>query len=106
MWSVNRKDDLPGTEPGDGQHSLFGDAEGRIPNPPPPSHLPDPDDIRRRLHALLATAREAEHMPWDERKARMWQTVFPQMANWLPDDEADQLRFEFAQEMERLKLAA
>jgi hypothetical protein len=45
-------------------------------------------------------------MPWDERKARMWQIVFPQMANWLPDDEADQLRFEFAQEIERLKLAA
>ena len=27
------------------------------------------------------------------------------MANWLPDDEADQLRFEFAREMERLKQA-
>jgi hypothetical protein len=25
------------------------------------------------------------------------------MANWLPDDEAAQLRFEFAREMERLK---
>jgi hypothetical protein len=31
---------------------------------------------------------------------------FPQMANWLPDDEANQLRFEFAQELERLKQAA
>lgn len=45
-------------------------------------------------------------MPWDERKARMWQIVFPQMANWLPDDERNQLRFEFAQEIERLKRAA
>lgn len=88
------------------QHSLFGDGEDRIPNPPLPSHLPDPDDIRRRLHGLLAKARQAESMPWDERKARMWQIVFPQMANWLPDDEANQLRFEFAQEIERLKQAA
>jgi hypothetical protein len=45
-------------------------------------------------------------MPWPERKARMWQTVFPQMANWLPDDEAGQLCFEFAREIERLKAAA
>ena len=45
-------------------------------------------------------------MPWDSRKAGMWQIVFPQMANWLPEDEANQLRFEFAQELERLKLAA
>jgi hypothetical protein len=36
----------------------------------------------------------------------MWQTVFPQMANWLPPEEADQLRFEFAQEMQRLARAA
>ncbi|MER9330931.1 hypothetical protein [Mesorhizobium sp. M0488] len=45
-------------------------------------------------------------MPWFERDARMWQTVFPNMANWLPNDEADQLRFEFAQEMEPLRHAA
>ncbi len=91
---------------GHGQHSLFGEGGDRIPNPPPPSHLPDLEDIRRRLQSLLAKAREAERMPWDERKARMWQIVFPQMANWLPDDERDQMRFEFAQEMERLKKAA
>jgi len=36
----------------------------------------------------------------------MWQTVFPNMANWLPEEEADQLRFEFAQEMDRLTRAA
>jgi hypothetical protein len=32
----------------------------------------------------------------------MWQIVFPNMANWLPADEAAQLRFEFAREMDRL----
>jgi hypothetical protein len=102
--TVTETTDLFGNGPAQG--SLFGTGEDRIPHPPPASHLPDPADIRRRLHGLLAKAREAERMPWDERKARMWQIVFPQMANWLPDDEADQLRFEFAQEIERLKLAA
>jgi hypothetical protein len=44
--------------------------------------------------------------PWPEKKQRVWQIIFPNMAKWLPDDEADQLCFEFAQEIERLKLAA
>jgi hypothetical protein len=30
--------------------------------------------------------------------------VFPQMARWLPDEERDQLCFEFAQEVERIAL--
>lgn len=89
-----------------GQGSLFGDAPGRMAHPPAPSMLPDPDDIRRRLNALLAQARAAERMPWSEKDARVWQIVFPNMANWLPEDEANQLRLNFAQEIERLKLAA
>ena len=90
---------------GNGQHSLFGDDPDRIPHPPARSYLPDPADIRRRLHALLDTARNAQRMPWPDKDAQVWQIVFPQMANWLPDEEADQLRFEFAQEIERLKAA-
>jgi len=92
---------------GDGptQGSLFGPGENRM-APPAQSFLPDPDDVRRRLNLLLQKARSADKMPWSERDARMWQTVFPNMANWLPEDEAEQLRFEFAREMERLKLAA
>lgn len=99
--------DLFGHQPA--QASLFGDAPGRMPDPPSPSYLPDPEDIRRRLRAALETARAAERMPREPRKARMWQTIFPpifpQMANWLPEEEADRLRFAFAQEIERLKLA-
>ena len=90
---------------GHGQHSLFGDSDGRIPHPRQTDITPDPDRVRSKLQALLQTAREADRMPWDARKAGMWQIVFPQMANWLPEDEADQLRFEFAQEIERLKAA-
>lgn len=100
---MSESGDLFGNGPA--QASLFGDSDDRIPLPQQ-SFLPDPEDVRRRLHALLAKARDADRMPWDERKARVWQIVFPQMANWLPEDEANQLRFEFAQEIERLKLAA
>lgn len=103
---VVRMSDLFGHTPDQG--SLFGDASDRIPDSASDtvSYLPDPADIRRRLHAALETARAAATMPWEPRKARMWQTVFPQMTNWLPPEEADQLRFEFAREIERLKLAA
>ena len=91
---------------GNGQGSLFGDSENLIPNPEAVSADPDPERVRRKLYDLLALAKNADSMPWDSRKAGMWQIVFPQMANWLPEDEANQLRFEFAQELERLKLAA
>ena len=73
---------------------------------PRQSTLPDPEAIRFRLKALLEKARTAEKMPWTERDARMWQTVFPNMAKWLPPEEAEQLRFEFEKEMQRLSRAA
>jgi len=91
---------------GHGQQSLFGDSDDRIPHPRAEPFRADPEKIRGRLHALLETARKAEHMPWSEKDARVWQIVFPNMANWLPEDEANQLRFAFAAEMERLNLAA
>ena len=63
----------------------------------------DPDQIRARLYKLLAEVRGAESKsPWNERTTRMNQTIFPQMANWLPAEEAEQLRLEFRAEMERL----
>jgi hypothetical protein len=66
----------------------------------------DPGDVRRRLHKLLAEARAAQSKPpWSERDTRMYQIIFPQMANWLPYAEAEQLRLEFHTELERLSLA-
>jgi len=96
--------DLFGQTTGPAQLSLFGEGEGRL-QAPRQVFTPDPETIRQRLKAVLAKAQQARAMPWSERDARMWQTVFPQMANWLPEDEANQLRFEFAQEIERLKAA-
>ena len=69
---------------------------------PAQTFVPDPAVIRRRLNALLEKARGAATMPWPERDARMWKTVFPNMANWLPEDEANQLRLEFTRQIERL----
>ena len=100
---MSDQSDLFGHKPAQG--SLFGSGPDRM-QPPARSYLPDPEKVRLRLKALLEKARSAETMPWPEREARMWQTVFPNMANWLPEDEAEQLRFEFAQEIERLKRAA
>ncbi|MEZ5695302.1 MAG: hypothetical protein R3E18_02375 [Sphingomonadaceae bacterium] len=72
---------------------------------PAPSYEPDRDEVRRELQEVLAEARSAqEECPWDERTFKYHKIVFPQMANWLPDDERDQLRFEFAKEVERIEL--
>lgn len=95
--------DLFGNVPAQG--SLFGSGGNRL-QAPRQKAIPDPETIRLRLKSVLEKARSAEKMPWSERDARMWQIVFPNMAKWLPEEEADQLRFEFAQEMERLERAA
>lgn len=63
----------------------------------------DPESVRAELVELLATARAArDAAPWDRRTQRYHRTVFPQMARWLPEDEAAQLCFEFAAELDRI----
>ena len=52
--------------------------------------------------AIAKRAQDA--CPWDERTFKYHKVVFPQMADWLPAEERDQLRFEFAQEVERIEL--
>jgi hypothetical protein len=95
--------DLFGNSPAQG--SLFGEGEDRM-AAPQRRYTPDPEEVRLRLRALLEKARTARRMPWSERDARMWRIVFPNMAKWLPDEEAQQLRFDFDHEMERLERAA
>ncbi len=91
--------DLFGHSPAQG--SLFGSGEDRL-QAPEQRAVPDPQTIRLRLKSLLEKARAAKTMPWPERDARMWQTVFPNMANWLPPEEAERLRLDFEKEMRRL----
>lgn len=102
---MTEQTDLFGQPTGPAQASLFGDAPNRL-QAPTQSFLPDPELIRLRLNRVLNTARGADAMPWSERDARMWQTVFPNMANWLPEEEAHQLRLAFSEEMKRLSTAA
>jgi hypothetical protein len=67
----------------------------------------DPEVIRRRLHAMLAAVRSTKKgSPWTPETTRLNQLIFPQMANWLPESERDQLRFEFEAELKRLHIAA
>lgn len=70
-----------------------------------PPFEPDREEVRRELQVVLNEARSAlTECPWDERTLQYHKVVFPQMANWLPEDERDQLRFEFAKEIERIEL--
>ena len=77
----------------------LGDAPARAP------YRPDQQEIREELTAILLIARRAlDACPWDARTFNYHKVVFPQMANWLPEEERDQLRFEFAREVARIEL--
>lgn len=70
-----------------------------------PSYEPNLDEIRQDLAAMLDSARRVTaEEPWDDRTFRYNKVVFPQMSRWLPDDERNQLCFEFAREIERIEL--
>lgn len=69
------------------------------------SYEPDREEVRRELYDVLAEAKGAvDECPWDRRTFDYHKVVFPQMANWLPEEERDQLRFQFAREVERIEL--
>ncbi len=87
------------------QLDLFGAIEPELPGFDAASWRPDPDAVRAELLAVLAKARAAQTSPWNARRTLYWRTVFPQMTNWLPEDEAQQLRFDFEAEMRRLDAA-
>jgi hypothetical protein len=100
-----------GREPPDNQSDMFpstGQQQLGLDLGDSPSfrpYEPDRDEIRSELLGVLAAARAARNVaPWDERTFQYHKVVFPQMARWLPDDERDQLCFEFAQEVERIAL--
>jgi len=91
----SRQGDLFGNEPADQSDEDF----------ETPEYHADPDKVREELNRILAEARAARSMPWDANRAALYRTIFPQMTNWLPEDEGAQLRFEFETELQRLKAA-
>ena len=54
---------------------------------------------------MLGQIRGAEECPWSEKQLGLYKVIFPQMANWLPEEEAAALRREFAAEVARLEAA-
>jgi DNA methylase len=72
---------------------------------PTPEYRADPDSVRAELYKILAEARAAQRLPWEPKTVLLYRTIFPQMTNWLPDEEAAQLRFEFEAEIKRLEAA-
>jgi hypothetical protein len=93
--ATSRQGDLFGN---DEQDDLYGDL-------PTPVYRADPDKVREDLYRILAEARAARKMPWEPARVSLYRTIFPQMTNWLPDDEGAQLRFEFETELARLEAA-
>jgi hypothetical protein len=70
-----------------------------------PAYRPDPEKVRARLHNMLAEARDAKVIPWSRPVLTLYKTIFPEMSQHLPDDEARQLCFEFEAEIARLEAA-
>ena len=71
----------------------------------PPATEPrpaNPDFVRKHLHHLLRMAKAAERMPWSPAETQNWRTLFPQLAETLPSEEARELSEAFMAELERL----
>jgi hypothetical protein len=69
------------------------------------AYRPDPEKVRARLYKILAEARAAQTLPWEPTRVSFYRIIFPQMTQWLPEDEGTQLRFEFETEIARLEAA-
>jgi hypothetical protein len=62
-------------------------------------------DLVQQISRHAHEARAAERLPWEPKTVVLYRTIFPQMTNWLPDEEGAQLRFEFETEIKRLEAA-
>ena len=88
------------------QARLFDNQPDMFGSEPAPVYRPDAEKVRRRLHNILLEMRAVQDQPLKPTRLSLYRSIFPQMALFLPEEEAAQLRFEFAQEMQRLAKAA
>ena len=68
--------------------------------------VPTVDAVRARLEAVLAQLRAAAEPPWSDKEAARWKLIVPQMADWLPPEEGESVRAEFAALIQRLDIVA
>ena len=73
--------------------------------PAAPVYRPNLDKVRARLEKILAEARAAQSLPWEPTQLSLYRTIFPQMADFLPEDEGAQFRFSFEEELKRFEAA-
>lgn len=76
------------------QYDLF-PAETADENAPTVYYHGDPNRVRRTIRNLIDEASRASSCPWPEDDARYHRKVVPQMACWLPPDEAESLLAEW-----------
>ena len=79
---------------------IVSEKYGVIEPPPPGGHTPE--TIRAKMLKLIAEAKASNVVPWPLRQTRTHMVLFPYMAEWLPEEEGEQLLMEFMHEMERL----
>lgn len=73
-------------------------ASGIVPKVP--VYTPDVEDVRAKLHRALEKFADGKSIDRDD--FLLWRTIFPQMCNWLPAEEADDLRRRFAERLIKL----
>jgi hypothetical protein len=88
------------------QPDLFATQSDLLGPPPKQSYTPSLATVRAEANKVLEKARIAREMPWTAKELAFWKTVFPQMTNWLPAEEAEQLRAAFMEEICRLEAAS
>lgn len=64
------------------------------------------DNVRAMMIQLIDALRSADEIPFEEQEFEKHVAMFPIMAQWLPEEEGEQLCFQFGQEVERLRRAA
>jgi hypothetical protein len=65
--------------------------------PPTPRkpQMPTADTVRPKLDAVLRQLRDGRASEWSKAEQSRWRVVFPQMCEWLPEEERELKRAEF-----------
>lgn len=59
------------------------------------AEMPTAETVRPRLVAVLRQLTDGSAVQWSEAERRRWIVVFPQMCEWLPEDERTTMRAQF-----------